>query len=116
MTIKEISIKSLVKMCTTVNRLNIKSLKSYKLTCSFLSSLGFIYPDVDYLNSYMVEGIYIDAFSYMNSRIIVYATDEEIIGFRVENIPYLCKKFLSSSLKGFIALETSKYIVYERKR
>ena len=109
-----ISIRALAKVCEKVNRISTKNLPSYKKASSLISSMGFICNDVEYVNSYLVDSEYIDIFSYLQGRILIYSTNESIVGCKVENAPYIYKKFLETELKGFKALETKEYIVYEK--
>lgn len=114
MKIAEVSLKALASVCSAVNRINIKSLNSYKLACKLLESLGYIYPDVEYENSYMIEDEYIDMYSYLNKNILIYSTNENIIGLKVKEAPYSVKKFLEMALSGYKIYQTCEYTVYER--
>lgn len=114
MRIRDIPVKLLEGACSIINRRDIKSLVSYKKTIDFLKSLGYICPNIEYVESYYIEGICIDKFSFLSDNLLVYSTSSDVIGCKIKNASYSTKRILHSILKDSRVYETKDYTVYER--
>lgn len=108
-------IQVLANLCETVNRVNIKQLNSYKLTRKLVSSMGYIDNDIKYETTYYHDNSLIDLYKAIGGRILIYSTEKHIIGFKVKNPPYAFKRYVKEKLQNFSVLETSGYIICERK-
>lgn len=114
MRIRDIPVKLLEGACSVINRKDIKSLVSYKNTVEFLKGLGYVCPEIEYVESYYIDGMCIDKFSFLKDNLLVYSTNKDIIGCKIRNANYNTKRILYSILKGSRVYETREYTVYER--
>lgn len=114
MRIRDIPVKLLEGACSIINRKDIKSLVSYKRTVNFLKNLGYVCPEIEYVESYYIDGICIDKFSFLEDNLLVYSTSNDIIGCKIRNANYNTKRILYSILKDSRVYETKDYTVYER--
>lgn len=107
-------IKLLTKVCTTVNKGNSKSFKSYAVANKFLRDAGFTSSSLIYVTSYRYESELVDLYEFTGGSAKIYATDKEVYGCEILNPPYACIKHLQKELKGYSVLQTYNGILCEK--
>ena len=101
-------------LCESVNRVSTKRQSSYKLAEVLVQELGYMNCNLNYINSYVYKDNIVDVYKIPYTQITVYAQDTGVIGFKIKEPTYACKKYIKEKLTEFSMLETRSNIICER--